>query len=108
MKSVYLERSDFDATSLGNLLLEMYPFVGDSLGIYQDTLARGLRLSTATQHHNLIALARMLGYRLYGAQAATAAVAPLLPSLKGKHCSQTTHNGDHAHSTSMPFRTREP
>jgi hypothetical protein len=57
--------------------LEMYAFVGDVMTFYQDNLARESRLVTATQRKNVIALAKMLGYRLHGAQAATAEVLPL-------------------------------
>nr|WP_237081083.1 hypothetical protein [Myxococcus xanthus] len=72
VKSVFPDWTDFDVASFGNLLLEMYAFVGDVLGTYQDNLARESRLSTATQRRNVIALARMLGYRLHGALADTA------------------------------------
>ncbi|RJS13754.1 t4-like baseplate wedge [Corallococcus sp. H22C18031201] len=74
VKSVFPDWSDFDVASFGTVLLEMYAFVGDVLSTYQDNLARESRLSTATQRLNVIALARMLGYRLHGAQAATAEV----------------------------------
>jgi hypothetical protein len=70
--SVFPEWSDFSVASFGTVLLEMYAFVGDVLGFYLDGQARESRLSTATQRRNVIALARMLGYRLHGAQAATA------------------------------------
>ena len=72
MKSVCPDWTDFEVASFGNVLLEMYAFVGDVLGFYRDNLARESRLSTATLRRNVIALARMLGYRLHGTQAATA------------------------------------
>ena len=50
----------------------MYAFVGDVITYYLDNQARESRISTATQRRNVIALARLLGYRLHGAQAATA------------------------------------
>ncbi len=74
LKSVFPDWTDFDVASFGNILLEMYAFVGDVLSFYQDSLARESRLATATQRKNVIALARMLGYKLHGAQAATAQV----------------------------------
>ena len=49
-------------------------FVGDVVTFYLDAQARESRLVTATQRKNVIALARMLGYRLHGARAATAEV----------------------------------
>lgn len=74
VKSVFPDWSDFSVASFGNLLIEMYAFVGDVLTFYLDNQARESRLSTATQRKNVIALARMLGYKLHGAQAATAEV----------------------------------
>ena len=74
VKSVFPDWSDFSVASFGNVLLEMYAFVGDVLTFYLDNQARESRLVTATQRKNVIALARMLGYKLHGAQAATAEV----------------------------------
>jgi hypothetical protein len=74
VQSVFPDWTDFDVASFGNLLLEMFAFVGDVVTFYQDNLAREARLVTATQRKNVIALAKMLGYRLQGAQAATAEV----------------------------------
>ncbi len=79
LKSVFPDWTDFDVASFGNLLVEMYAFVGDVLTFYQDNLARESRLVTATQRKNVMALARMLGYRLSGARAATANVVFTLP-----------------------------
>lgn len=75
VQSVFPDWTDFEVASFGNVLLEMFAFVGDVLTFYQDNLARESRLVTATQRKNVMALARMLGYRLRGAQAATAEVA---------------------------------
>ncbi len=74
VRSVFPDWSDFSVASFGNILLEMYAFVGDILTFYLDNQARESRLVTATQRRNVIALARMLGYRLHGATAATAEV----------------------------------
>jgi hypothetical protein len=74
VKSTFPEWTDFDVASFGNILLEMFAFVGDVTSFYLDGLARESRLSTATQRRNVIALAKMLGYRLPGASAATAEV----------------------------------
>jgi hypothetical protein len=79
IQSAFPDWTDFDVASFGNVLLEMYAFVGDVLTFYQDNLARESRLVTATQRKNVMALARMLGYRLHGAQAATAQVELRLP-----------------------------
>jgi hypothetical protein len=71
-RSVFPDWSDFAVASFGNVLLELYAFVGDVVGYYLDNQARESRLVTATQRKNVIALARMLGYKLHGARAATA------------------------------------
>ena len=74
VQSVFPDWSDFSVASFGNVLLEMYAFVGDVVTFYLDGQARESRLVTATQRKNVIALARMLGYKLHGAQASTAEV----------------------------------
>jgi hypothetical protein len=79
VKSVFPDWSDFSVASFGNVLLEMYAFVGDVIAYYLDAQARESRLVTATQRKNVIALARMLGYRPHGAKAATAEVVFTLP-----------------------------
>jgi hypothetical protein len=74
IQSVFPDWTDFDVASFGNTLVELYAFVGDVLTFYQDNLARESRLVTATQRRSVMALAKMLGYRLQGARAATANV----------------------------------
>ena len=74
MRSVFPKWSDFSVASFGNLLIELYAFVGDVSAFYLDAQARECRLVTATQRKNVIAIARMLGYQLHGAKAATAEV----------------------------------
>jgi len=73
-RSSFPDWTDFQVASFGTTLLELFAFVGDVLAYYQDNQAGESRLSTATQRMNVIALARMLGYRLHGAAAATADV----------------------------------
>jgi len=72
IESVFPEWTDHEVAGFGNLLVEMFAFVGDVLGYYVDQQGRESRLVTATQRKNVIALARMLGYRMSGATAATA------------------------------------
>jgi hypothetical protein len=66
--------TDYEVASFGTTLLEMMAFIGDVLAFRVDQNARESRLVTATQRANVIALARMLGYRLRGAAAATVPV----------------------------------
>jgi len=71
VRSVFPEWTDFNVASFGNILVELYAFVGDVLAYYQDNQARESRIGTATQRKNLIALCKLLGYRPSGARAAT-------------------------------------
>src|SRR3972149_1922721 len=71
VRSVFPEWTDFNVASFGNLLVELYAFVGDVLTFYQDNQARESRIATATQRKNLIALTKLLGFRPAGARAAT-------------------------------------
>jgi hypothetical protein len=80
VRSVFPDWSDFSVASFGNVLLEMFAFVGDVLGFYLDAQSRESRLATATQRRNVIALARMLGFKLQGARAARALVTFSLPA----------------------------
>jgi len=61
--SVFPDWTDFNVANFGNILLEMYAFVGDVLGFYQDNQARESRLLTATQRKNLIGLRTALTAR---------------------------------------------
>jgi hypothetical protein len=73
-QSAFPDWTDFDVANFGNVLLELYAFVGDVLTFYQDNQARESRFVTATRRKNVAAHARLLGYRLHGARAATAQV----------------------------------
>jgi len=74
IRSVFPDWTDFNVASFGNILLELFAFVGDVLAFYQDNQARESRIITATQRKNIIALAKLLGFQLAGARAATADV----------------------------------
>jgi hypothetical protein len=78
VRSVFSDWTDFNTPSFGNILLELFAFVGENLSFYQDAQARESRIVTATQRKNVIALAKLLGYKLPGARAATADVTFLL------------------------------
>lgn len=72
IRSVFPDWTDFNVASFGNILLELFAFVGEVVTFYQDNQARESRIVTATQRKNVIALAKLLGYELTGARAATA------------------------------------
>ena len=74
VESVFPQWTEHDVASFGDILLEMFAFVGDVLGFYQDRFIQETRITTATQRRSIINLARLLNYRLPGAQAATATI----------------------------------
>jgi len=74
VRSVFPDWTDFNVASFGNMLIELFAFVGEVLTFYQDNQARESRIVTATQRKNVIALAKLLGFQLAGARAATADV----------------------------------
>jgi hypothetical protein len=80
VESVFPEWTDHDVAGFGNILVELFAFVGDVLGFYLDAQAREAFLATALRRENVIALARRLGYRLSGATASTAELEFRLPA----------------------------
>lgn len=70
-RSAFPEWTDYNVANFGNLLLELYAFVGDVLMFYQDNQARESRISTAQLRKNLLALTKLIGYTPRGASAAT-------------------------------------
>lgn len=66
--------TNFEVASFGNVLLSAFSFVGDVLFFYQDKQAEESRITSATQRKNLLALAKLIGYKPPGAKAATADV----------------------------------
>ena len=57
--------------NFGNILVEGYCFIGDVLTFYQDQQAREGRFAYVEMRKNMIALAKLIGYELSGAEAAT-------------------------------------
>jgi hypothetical protein len=62
ISSVFPTWTSRQVANFGNLLVEMYAFVGDILCKYQDNQAIESRWSKATQRKNLIALAKLISY----------------------------------------------
>lgn len=71
-RSAFPTWTDFNVADFGNILLELFAFVFDVLGFYQDTQAREAFIATATRRANLIALAKLLGYKPASQTPATA------------------------------------
>lgn len=72
VQSVFPDWTDFNVANFGNLLVELYAFVGDMLAFYQDNQAGESRILTATQRKNLIALCKLINFKPSAAGAATA------------------------------------
>ena len=83
ISGVFPKWTDYNRANFGNILKESFAFCFDILAFYQDQQARETRWATATQRASIIALAKLIGYELQGASAATAdmtlALAAALP-----------------------------
>lgn len=71
IRSVFPEWTDYNVATFGNILIELYAFVGDVLGFYQDNQALNSRISTATQRRAVLGLVKLIGYVPATATAAT-------------------------------------
>ena len=71
VRSAFPDWSDFNVAAFGNILLELFAFVGDTLLYYQDNQAQESRISTAKLRRSLLALAKLVNYQPSGATAAT-------------------------------------
>lgn len=80
ISAAFPDWTDENVSDFGNLLVNLFSFVGDTLGFYQDTQARETRWTQATQRKNLIALCKLIGYTPAGTTAASASVLFSLPS----------------------------
>ena len=83
--SVFPDWTDREVANFGNILVELFAFVGDTLLFYQDNQAKESRWSDAQLRRSVLALAKMLNYVPEGNAAATADVlvtldaVPVLP-----------------------------
>lgn len=71
LAGVFPDWTDFTASNFGNILKELFAFVGDILGFYQDNQAKEAFLSDVELRENALKLAKMLGFTVPGASAAT-------------------------------------
>jgi hypothetical protein len=71
IRSVFPAWTADAAANFGNLLVESFCFVGDVLTYYQDQQAREGRFAFVQMRKNMIALCKLIGYELSGAEAAT-------------------------------------
>lgn len=71
--------TDFNASDLGVVLLELFAGIADMLAYYVDAQAAECYLPTARQRQNIANLCALVGYRLHGPIAASARVRFTLP-----------------------------
>lgn len=71
ISSVFPTWSDDKVANFGNLLVELYAFVGDVVTFYQDNQAGESRIASARLRKNLIALSKLISYEPKSASAAT-------------------------------------
>lgn len=74
LRSVFTDWTDFQVATFGNILRELFAFVGDNLAFYQDKQALESRIATAQQRKNMIALTKLISFEPLTAAAATADV----------------------------------
>lgn len=84
VRSVFPKWTNAQVVNFANLLLELYCWVGDVLGFYQDNQAGESRMATATQLKNMIALARHLGYEPRSPRAASTDITITLAEAVGE------------------------
>lgn len=101
--------TDFNASDLGVVLLELFCGIGDMLAYYLDAQAAEAFLPTARQRQNVINLCKLISYRLDTPVAATttlrfALAAPLDEDLTipaGTACRARLEDGDVAFETAL-------
>lgn len=72
ISSAFPEWTDQQVANFGNILVELYAFVGDVFGFYQDSQAKESRWSSAQLRRSMLSLVKLIEYVPTGASAATA------------------------------------
>jgi len=72
--------TDFNVSNMGNVLKELFQYVGDTLHYYLDRQANECFFDTVTERENMLSLCRWLGYKPRGYVAATADLTVTLAS----------------------------
>jgi hypothetical protein len=80
-RSVFPTWTDFNTANFGNILLELFAFVGDVLNYYVDSSALNAYWPTMNQRIAAIRLGRLINFKLAGAVAATVDLTFSLPSV---------------------------
>ncbi len=80
IRSVFPEWTEFNVANFGNIIIELFAHVGDTLVFYQDGQARQSRITTATQRKALLGLVKLVNFTPSTATPATADVTLTLSS----------------------------
>lgn len=80
VQSVFPTWTDFNVANFGNILLELFAHVGDTMHFYLDGHAGEAFWPTLTQRISAIRLAFLFGYTLRGASAATVTLKFSIPN----------------------------
>lgn len=72
--------TDFNVSNMGNVLKELFQYVGDTLHYYLDRQANECFFDTVTERENMLSLCHWLGYKPRGYVAATADLTVTLTS----------------------------
>lgn len=70
IRSTFPDWTDEDTANFGNILVELFSFVGDVLTKYQDNQAAEAFIGRVTQRKNMLALVKLLGFTPTGNTAA--------------------------------------
>jgi hypothetical protein len=81
VQSVFPEWTDFNIASYGNLLVELFSYVGDILNFYQDNQAAEAFWPTLVQRISAIRLSRLFDFTLSSASSATADLTFSIPAV---------------------------
>lgn len=74
LASTFPDWTDTDVANAGNYMVDMFCWIGDVLGFYQDNQALESKITTALQRKNMLALVKAIGYTPTGAAAAQSTV----------------------------------
>lgn len=78
--SAFPDWTELQVANFGNLLVEMFAFVGDVLTFYQDNQALESRWSTAQLRRSMLSMLKLVAYQPAGASAAKAMLAITIAS----------------------------
>jgi len=71
IEGAFPEWTEQNVANFGNIIVELFAFVGDVLGFYQDNQANESRITTAQLRRSLLALSKLVGFEAKGQTAAT-------------------------------------